>query len=124
MEHGEACRWLGVTRDATVAQVHRAFRAIALVSHPDHGGDSATFVSVLHARDEMLRSAAAAATSVASAPTPATTPYDMWLRLPAQPHICRYDSQRPSVRAAAATTLASDGGFAEVLAHAHVAFAA
>lgn len=36
-------RRLGVTRDATAADIKRAWRALAQVYHPDHGGDAEIF---------------------------------------------------------------------------------
>ncbi len=36
---------LGVARDATIAEIKRAYRAIAMTCHPDHAGDSAEAVS-------------------------------------------------------------------------------
>jgi DnaJ domain len=46
---------LGVDPRATVADIKRAFRAQALVAHPDHGGQSDAFRTLRRAYDEALR---------------------------------------------------------------------
>lgn len=46
---------LGVTRDVTEAELKAAYRRRALETHPDHGGDEATFRRVLHAYEEAKR---------------------------------------------------------------------
>ncbi len=52
---------LGVADDAGPDDIRRAFRARALVRHPDHGGDDQSFtelldaVDVLQARDPQTR---------------------------------------------------------------------
>jgi hypothetical protein len=40
---------LGVAGDAGPAEIRRAFRARALVTHPDHGGDNASFAELIEA---------------------------------------------------------------------------
>src|ERR1700690_1061720 len=40
---------LGVGNDAGPTEIRRAFRARALVAHPDHGGDRAAFAELTHA---------------------------------------------------------------------------
>jgi hypothetical protein len=40
---------LGVGNDAGPAEIRRAFRARALVTHPDHGGTRAAFAELLEA---------------------------------------------------------------------------
>jgi hypothetical protein len=40
---------LGVDNDAGPTEIRRAFRARALVAHPDHGGDRATFAELTDA---------------------------------------------------------------------------
>ena len=40
---------LGVGNDAGPAEIRRAFRARALVTHPDHGGDRAAFAELVDA---------------------------------------------------------------------------
>jgi len=40
---------LGVGNDAGPAEIRRAFRARALVAHPDHGGDRAAFAELTDA---------------------------------------------------------------------------
>jgi hypothetical protein len=49
---------LGLTKDATTADVKRAFRAVALRTHPDHGGDDAAFIDAKRAHDIALAAAA------------------------------------------------------------------
>jgi curved DNA-binding protein CbpA len=45
---------LGVTGDAGPAEIRRAFRARALVTHPDHGGDRSAFVELADAFDSLV----------------------------------------------------------------------
>ena len=40
---------LGVADDAGPAEIRRAFRARALVTHPDHGGDRGSFAELVDA---------------------------------------------------------------------------
>jgi hypothetical protein len=40
---------LGVGNDAGPTEIRRAFRARALVTHPDHGGDASTFAELVDA---------------------------------------------------------------------------
>ncbi len=53
----EASIWqtLGVTPQATLADIKRAFRARALATHPDHGGDAASFRAVKAAYAEACK---------------------------------------------------------------------
>jgi len=44
---------LGVGTDAGPAEIRRAFRARALVTHPDHGGDRSAFVELVDALDSL-----------------------------------------------------------------------
>ena len=46
---------LGVTRDATLADVKAAFRARALATHPDHGGDPEEFRALYRAYERLVR---------------------------------------------------------------------
>ena len=49
---------LGVGNDAGPAEIRRAFRARALVTHPDHGGDRSAFAELtdaLAALDPIVR---------------------------------------------------------------------
>ena len=48
---------LGIARGATQAEIKRAFRALALVTHPDQGGDPAAFQRVKRAYESALRKA-------------------------------------------------------------------
>ncbi|MRG90656.1 J domain-containing protein [Polyangium spumosum] len=43
---------LGLPRTASPDDIRRAFRRLALETHPDHGGDAASFIRVTWARDE------------------------------------------------------------------------
>jgi DnaJ domain len=45
---------LGVEPTAGVAEVRRAFRRLALMTHPDRGGDPAAFIKVKWAHDEVM----------------------------------------------------------------------
>ncbi len=49
---------LGVTREATDAELKRAYRKRALETHPDHGGDPEAFRSLQRAYEEAVRRAA------------------------------------------------------------------
>jgi hypothetical protein len=49
---------LGLTSDASAADVKRAFRAVALRTHPDHGGEDAAFIDAKRAHDIALAAAA------------------------------------------------------------------
>jgi hypothetical protein len=49
MDGRRARALLGVARDAGPAEIRRAFRARALVTHPDHGGDNASFAELVEA---------------------------------------------------------------------------
>src|SRR4051794_36063431 len=40
---------LGVGDDACPTEIRRAFRARALVTHPDHGGDASSFAEIVDA---------------------------------------------------------------------------
>jgi DnaJ domain len=46
---------LGVGDDAGPAEIRRAFRARALGTHPDHGGDSHAFAEIVDAIDALRR---------------------------------------------------------------------
>ena len=79
---------LGVGNDAGPAEIRRAFRAQALVTHPDHGGDGHTFaelVDALGALDTLV------VPPVTARPTAARSPR----ALPAcRPRFDAYDSPR------------------------------
>jgi curved DNA-binding protein CbpA len=45
---------LGLGPTATLAEIKRAFRRLALATHPDHGGSAAAFIRVKWAHDEAL----------------------------------------------------------------------
>jgi curved DNA-binding protein CbpA len=51
MDGRRAREVLGVGNDAGPAEIRRAFRARALVTHPDHGGSRAAFAELLDAVD-------------------------------------------------------------------------
>jgi curved DNA-binding protein CbpA len=57
MDGRRARRVLGVRKNAGPDEIRRAFRARALVAHPDHGGDAVAFAEVRSAF-EVLRAAA------------------------------------------------------------------
>jgi hypothetical protein len=45
---------LGLPKDATADAIKRAFRALALRTHPDRGGDSAAFLEAMRAQEVAL----------------------------------------------------------------------
>ena len=47
-------RTLGIQPDATVAEIRRAYRALARKLHPDKGGDSESFARLRHAFDVLI----------------------------------------------------------------------
>ncbi len=89
---------LGVADDAGPAEIRRAFRARALVTHPDHGGSRAAFAEMLEAL-EALRGDARPAPSTPSAPQPTLRVWIDARRLPEPVPLARtpfdaYDSPR------------------------------
>lgn len=54
---GSSTWWqiLGVKEDAAKAEIVNAYRALAKVHHPDHGGNAADFIRVRRAYEEGLR---------------------------------------------------------------------
>jgi curved DNA-binding protein CbpA len=78
MDGRRARRVLGVRRNAGLDEIRRAFRARALVTHPDHGGDCDAFAEVQSAFDALRRGAPAARVhpSAAPQPTPRVDVYD------------------------------------------------
>jgi hypothetical protein len=91
---------LGVGNDAGPAEIRRAFRARALVTHPDHGGSRAAFAELLEAFEHLGTEA------TRSAPQPEPTLH-AWIaarRLPEPVPLARipfdaYDSPpRPAPR--------------------------
>jgi DnaJ domain len=89
---------LGVARDAGPDEIRRAFRARALVTHPDHGGDRNAFADLtdaLVALDPLV----AAMPARAPASVPVALP-------PSPPRFDAYDSpRRPAPRRAFADVL-------------------
>ena len=83
---------LGVGNDAGPEEIRRAFRARALVAHPDHGGDRAAFAE--------LTDALASLDALVPAPQPCSrvTPIRVPVALAAaRPRFDAYDSpQRPA----------------------------
>ena len=53
MDGRRARNVLGVGNDAGPAEIRRAFRARALVTHPDHGGSRAAFAELLDAFESL-----------------------------------------------------------------------
>lgn len=49
-----AWEMLGVTKQASVAEIKTAFRERALVTHPDHGGDAEEFRALYRAYERLL----------------------------------------------------------------------
>lgn len=50
-----ARRLLGLSVEATTADIEAAFRALVMATHPDRGGDAEAFRSVVEARRALLR---------------------------------------------------------------------
>ena len=94
---------LGVGNDAGPAEIRRAFRARALVTHPDHGGDRAAFAEL----DRRARSRSTRSSRRSSAPCPAAAPRAARRarsRLaPARPRRASTPTTRPAAPPAAAT---------------------
>jgi hypothetical protein len=59
MTHDRARRLLGVGPEATAHDVDGAFRRLAQLHHPDHGGDTGRFVELVAAREALQRPPAA-----------------------------------------------------------------
>ena len=59
MDGRRARKLLGVGRNASLDEIRRAFRARAIVTHPDHGGSALAFTEV-RAAFELLQSTAPA----------------------------------------------------------------
>jgi hypothetical protein len=53
MDGRRARTLLGVGNDAGPTEIRRAFRARALVTHPDHGGDRSAFAEIVAALDTL-----------------------------------------------------------------------
>jgi len=86
---------LGVGNDAGPAEIRRAFRARALVTHPDHGGDNRAFAELV-----------AAVGSLDTAPAGTVTPILTAALPPSRPRFDAYDSpRRPAPRRAFADVL-------------------
>jgi len=54
MNSNEAARILGVSTDATEAEIKKAFKKKVKGAHPDHGGDARVFDGIVQAKDLML----------------------------------------------------------------------
>jgi hypothetical protein len=80
MDGRRARNVLGVNADAGPDEIRRAFRALALASHPDHGGDRRTFSEVLAAFETLRRATTpprpTAAFAALVAPGPRVDCYD------------------------------------------------
>jgi hypothetical protein len=75
---------LGVGNDAGPVEIRRAFRARALVTHPDHGGDPHAFVEIVEALDTLD-----ALGALAPAPAPVAV-----ARRESRPRFDSYDAPR------------------------------
>lgn len=79
---------LGVAPDASITQIKAAYRALAKHTHPDRGGDAATFDRLTRAYEFLVADAAkparpAPSASATPAPTTSATPARSVLRRPA-----------------------------------------
>jgi hypothetical protein len=88
---------LGIAGDAGPAEIRRAFRARALVTHPDHGGDNTSFAELVEAfgaLDSFVVDPAPVVAARTLMPTPSRARFDA------------YDSpRRPTPRRAFADVL-------------------
>jgi len=88
---------LGVANDAGPHDIRRAFRARALVTHPDHGGDGGTFAELVAALDAL---------DAVAAPGPVAVRPPVALPASRRPRFDAYDSpRRPAPRRAFADVL-------------------
>ena len=91
---------LGIAGDAGPAEIRRAFRARALVTHPDHGGDNSAFAEIVDALDALD-----ALGSLDPTPIPVSIPRVVVQPL-SRPRFDAYDSPgRPAPRRAFADVL-------------------
>ena len=60
--------FLGVRQGASLAEIKRAFRAQALLHHPDKGGATAHFVRLKHAYESLVAKAEKASAALSTAP--------------------------------------------------------
>lgn len=82
---------LGVGNDAGPVEIRRAFRARALVTHPDHGGDAPSFAEIVDAL--------AALDDVVAAPRLEVHERPNRVSVTARPHFDAYDApRRPAPR--------------------------
>ena len=86
MDGRRARKLLGVARDAGPDEIRRAFRARALATHPDHGGDASTFADVQAAYDVLRATSVTIRATVPPAPPRSRVRVDV------------YDSTRPKAR--------------------------
>jgi hypothetical protein len=77
MDGRRARRVLGVRKSAGPDEIRRAFRARALVTHPDHGGDPLAFAEVRSAF-EVLRAAPSVAPTAPSMPARSAVRVDVF----------------------------------------------
>jgi DnaJ domain len=95
---------LGVANDAGPAEIRRAFRARALVTHPDHGGSRAAFAELLDAFESIGAASKGPATPPVAKPEPTLRSWIAARRLPEPIPLARipfdaYDSpRRPAPR--------------------------
>ena len=70
MDGRRARRVLGVPKNAGPDEIRRAFRARALVTHPDHGGDAVAFAEVRSAFDVLRPAVPGVRVAPAAPPQP------------------------------------------------------
>ncbi|HTL87128.1 MAG TPA: DnaJ domain-containing protein [Acidimicrobiia bacterium] len=78
MDGRRARRVLRVHKNAGPDEIRRAFRARALVTHPDHGGDALAFAEVRSAFELLRLSAPPVAPTRSSTPPRSTVRVDVY----------------------------------------------
>jgi hypothetical protein len=72
---------LGVTPDASIAQIKAAYRALAKDTHPDRGGDAATFDRLTRAYEYLVAEATKPSRPVSAVPIRSVLRRPMWTRV-------------------------------------------
>lgn len=72
---------LGVTPDASIAQIKAAYRALAKDTHPDRGGDAATFDRLTRAYEFLVAEATKPMQPASGAPIRSVLRRPTWTRV-------------------------------------------